>query len=404
MKSRILFVDDEVRVLQGLQRMLRPLRDEWEMEFVESGPQALEVMDARPVEVVVSDMRMPGMTGADLLEIVKARHPDVVRLILSGQSSEEAVLKSVGPAHQFLAKPCDANLLKATIRRACGLRDLLADPKMVRLVSQVGRLPSPPDLYVRLVGELRSANPSLRRVAEIVASDVGMTAKVLQMVNSAFFGFRRHISEPQHAVSLLGLTIITSLVLSVQVFTQYDGAKIRAVHLAGLMDHSLAVATLARAIADAERQPQGMLDNALIAGLLHDAGKLVLAVRLHTEYRRVVESCAAAGGHVWEAERAAFGSAHAEIGAYLLGLWALPHAIVEAVAYHHIPRACAHTGFAALTAVHVADTLVHDAEHPGRSDVDMPYLAAVGLTDRLPAWRALGTSRVLAAAGGWAAH
>ena len=84
--KRILFVDDEEMVLQGLQRMLRSLRREWDMTFVESGAKALELMAEQPFDVVVSDMLMPGMTGAELLNEVMKRYPRTVRLILSGHA------------------------------------------------------------------------------------------------------------------------------------------------------------------------------------------------------------------------------------------------------------------------------------------------------------------------------
>ena len=143
MKSKILFVDDEPMVLQGLRRMLRSLAGGWDMTFVESGAEALEQLAATPFDVVVTDMRMPVMKGAELLERVRTLHPRAIRLILSGQSSEETMLASVGPAHQFLAKPCDANRLKDTVRRACALRGLLDNVNLQRLLSQLGSLPSP---------------------------------------------------------------------------------------------------------------------------------------------------------------------------------------------------------------------------------------------------------------------
>ena len=135
----LLFVDDEPRVLQGLQRQLRPMRHEWDMNFVESGRQALEFMAAQPVDIIISDMMMPGMDGSQLLSEVLKRHPQTVRIVLSGHAEREAVLRLVGPAHQYLSKPCDADELRKAIVRAFSLRDLLGNEQLKRLTTRIER-------------------------------------------------------------------------------------------------------------------------------------------------------------------------------------------------------------------------------------------------------------------------
>src|SRR6202012_4878179 len=125
MKKRILFVDDEEFALRGLDRLLRSMREEWEMEFVNSGDKALARMTETPFDVVVSDMRMPGMNGAELLNEVMKRHPKTVRLILSGFADRDLILKCVGSTHQYLAKPCDGHELKMAVMRASALEESL---------------------------------------------------------------------------------------------------------------------------------------------------------------------------------------------------------------------------------------------------------------------------------------
>ncbi|MFQ5753214.1 MAG: response regulator, partial [bacterium] len=221
MKKRILFVDDEVNVLQGLQRMLRSMRNEWQMEFALCGQKALEIMSQTPFDMIVSDMRMPGMDGAELLNEVMQRYPDIVRIILSGQASKEEIIKSIGPTHQYLPKPCDAEKLKATIARAFAQHDLLKDRKLKELVSRMKSLPSLPSLYLELQKELQSLEVTMAKVGEIISKDVGMTAKILQLINSAYFGLPVHVSSAVHAAKLLGPEIIKSLVLSVQIFSMF---------------------------------------------------------------------------------------------------------------------------------------------------------------------------------------
>jgi len=147
-KKRILFVDDEPNVLQGLQRMLRPLRDEWEMTFVSSGAEALQRLAQAPFDVIVSDMRMPNMDGAQLLTEVMQRHPEVIRIVLSGQANQEVVMKAVGPTHQYLAKPCDPESLKALVSQTSALRGLLTDATLKGLVASMKSLPSLPPASV----------------------------------------------------------------------------------------------------------------------------------------------------------------------------------------------------------------------------------------------------------------
>lgn len=186
----ILFVDDESNVLDGLRRMLRPMRRDWSMNFVDSGEAALEHISHEGCDVIVSDMRMPGMDGVELLGTVGQECPKAVRIALSGHAEMEMLLESVCAAHQYLAKPCDDETLKATIERACALRDLLSDERLTGLVTQLDSLPSLPTLYTEVTEELARSDSSLARAGEIIGKDVAMSAKVLQLVNSAFFGLR----------------------------------------------------------------------------------------------------------------------------------------------------------------------------------------------------------------------
>jgi|WetSurMetagenome_2_1015567.scaffolds.fasta_scaffold84454_3 HD-like signal output (HDOD) protein/CheY-like chemotaxis protein len=393
MKQRVLFVDDEPRVLEGLRRMLWTMRGEWDMEFVTSGADALAALDRSRYDVVVTDMRMPVMTGAELLTIVRERHPEVVRLILSGQASEEASIKSVGPAHQFLAKPCEAETLKSTIRRTCALRALLNSETLQNLVSKIDSLPSLPKRCLDLLAEVEGHDPSMRRVADLISGDPAMSAKVLQLVNSAFFGIQRQVSDPMQAAMMLGLHTVTVLALSVQVFSTYRNVS-AAVKVGDIMSHCLGTAGYARAIGSRLTADSKTLEDCCAAGLLHDTGKLVLATTLGERYAEVLAHAASSGSPVAEAERELLGASHAEVGGYLLGLWGLPDSIVEAVAYHHTPRSI--DGSVPLIAVHVADVLQHDLD-PAltgvRASLSEDDLREWGLLGEVSAWRAQAGAR-----------
>jgi HD-like signal output (HDOD) protein/ActR/RegA family two-component response regulator len=389
---KILFVDDEPNVLEGLQRMLRSMRREWEMAFAGGAAEALEALAAARFDVVVTDMRMPGMDGAELLHRVMREHPHLVRIILSGHADQEMALRSVGAAHQYLSKPCDAEALKRTVERACAGRGLLADEGLRQLVSRLSALPSLPALYTQLLDELQSAQTTVKRVGEIISMDVGMTAKILQMVNSAFFGLGRPLTSPGEAVGYLGLDRVKALVLSIQVFSEFKADGLPGFSPARLWAHSLMAGKLAETVAKTARTDPPMSSaEAFTAGLLHDTGKLVLAARLPEYYGEAINLARAEGVTPAEAERRVFGVTQAEVGGYLLGLWGLPPALVDAVAFHDRPRERLADGCSTLTAVHVADALLAEAEAAGAAQgcvaLDEEYLAHLNLTDRLPAWR-----------------
>ncbi len=386
-KNRILFVDDEPRILDGLRRSMRSLRHDWGMSFVESGAEALARLACEPFDVIVTDMHMPRMTGAQLLAEVKTRYPHVVRIVLSGATGKTEVLSALGPIHQYLAKPCEADILQITLARVAARRELLADNQLQGLISQIATLPSLPVCYDELMKELGSRAPSIRTIGDIVARDIGLAVKVLQLARSVVFGFR-YISSVAEAVALLGLDMLQAFAASGQVFTRFDPGRPVSLSLAPLWEHSVSVSRLAECIAEAEGADRQTIEYAATAGLLHDVGKLVLAAHQADRYASALDLAASAGLNAGEAERRIFHATHAEVGAYLLNLWGLPDPIVTATAFHSRPSASPITQFCALTAVHVADYLVNQSREASRLDV--AYLAGLGLTGRLPEWQNLG--------------
>jgi HD-like signal output (HDOD) protein len=387
--TRLLFVDDDAHLLDGIKRALRPMRHEWQMAFVTSGEEALATLEQAPFDVVVSDMRMPSMDGARLLNEVQRRYPQIIRIVLSGHSDREMIYHSIGASHQYLAKPCEVDRLKATIQRACALRELLKNESLRGLVAGMQTLPSLPHLFHAIKKEAESATSSLTTIGNIIAKDMGMTAKVLQLVNSAYFGLNGTVSTVEQTVTLLGLDTIQALVLTVHVFGQIPKTMGRArFQIDRLWAESLATGTLARALAKAENASPLESEQAYTAGLLHDAGMLVLAANVPDRYDAILRVASEEGIPVWEAERREFGATHADVGAYLLGLWGLGDPIVEAVAFHHHPSDCIGKTFSPLTAVHVANVLQQELSQRATGDeIDPTYLEALHMTDRLPRWR-----------------
>lgn len=385
MIPHVLFVDDEPRILQGLQRMLRTVRKEWRMSFANGGEEALALMADDPVEVVVSDMRMPGMNGGQLLTQVQARHPAVLRFVLSGQCEEDTMFELVSNSHQFFAKPCDAEKLIARIKRALALRDGIGQQEVAMLVAGLAAVPSPAALHEKLVTLLRSAEPSLDEVAAVISRDSGMAAKILQLSNSAYFGIGKPVCSPNLAVKMLGLDTLKALVLTHGVVAAVaDNAAFDRV-----WRHNRWAASAARAIAEAEGLDPDSVENAAVAGMLHDIGALLLAASRPADYQRVIAAGAQESAARLEIEQEIFGTTHAEVGAFLLGLWGLPDSVVDAVCYHHKPRESSHSKFCVLTAVHVAEGLTQIDQYGvlPESALDMEYLERIGMAGRLEDWR-----------------
>ena len=365
-KKRILFVDDEPNILKGLRRLFRNMRHEWDMVFVDSGAKALEKMGQSTFDVIVSDMRMPEMNGLQLLSKVEQLYPMVVRIVLSGYSDQELMLQSTRAVHQYLSKPCEPETLINAVARSCALREILTKDVLKATISRIHALPSLPALYNEIMTELRSSNGSINQVGKIIEKDLSMSAKVLQLVNSSFFGLSRRVSNPSHAVVLLGLETIRSLVLTIGLFSKFDEKALAGLDIQSIFDHSLRVGAIARAIAEHEKLDQALTDTTFLAGLLHDFGKLVFAANFPTAYREVLQQFRETNAPpLVDLETKIVGASHAEAGAYLLGLWGLNHGVIECVAFHHCPGQCpASEILYPLIIVHAANILDIHAQAP----------------------------------------
>ncbi|MDP8241086.1 MAG: response regulator [Candidatus Hatepunaea meridiana] len=389
-KKHILFVDDEPNILSSLRRMLFSMGSEWEIAFANSGEEALRKLAVETFDVIVSDLSMPEMNGFQLLTKVKKRYPQITRIAFSAQTDVGKNLHSLKPIHQYISKPINTVEIINTIKRTCSLHDMLHNKKLRELVSNMESLPSFPVIYERLITELESPNASLNNISTIVAEDQGMSVKILQFVNSAFFGLPRQISNQKMAVVLLGLDIITSLALSIRVFQQLQHDKMTRFNLDNLWAHCKRVSVIAKTIAKNECNDKNLIEGAFTSGLLHDIGKLILTDNMPEQYSKALAIASRERIPMFEAEQDVFGTTHAEVGAFLLGIWGLNESIVEAVAYHHQPQKCHNSSFSSLTVVYMADIFDHiksvEIEKVLIDRCDENYVNELGLIDRLPLW------------------
>lgn len=351
-KYRILFVDDEPAILDGLRNALRGQRREWEMVFAVGGQAGLDEVRRANFDVVVTDMRMPGIDGARLLQEVKQLQPQAVRLVLSGQADTATAMKTVFTAHQFLAKPCELERLRAVVQRACRLNDLLSGEELRKLAGDVSMLPSAPGTYVAITEALADPNCSLKDVAAIVERDPALCAKVLQIVNSAFFGLPRTVTSLAQAASYLGTLALRNLALAMETLaaTSKQQPTLRPAQLRAFQVNALLAALLGRKwFVDDKRKA----DDAFVAGMLRNMGHLVLSAR--------GDSQAQAGSQ-------------AQLSAYLLGLWGIPHGVLEPVAFFEHPESVEHSQLEVVDVLHLVDAIANEVAPP-------PFAAANTVCD-----------------------
>jgi HD-like signal output (HDOD) protein len=334
------------------------------------------------------------MDGAELLRQVRTLYPGVIRIALSGCAEREAAVRAAGLVHQYLAKPCDSELLGDSIARFCASAAMLADETVRRVVGAIGALPSLPQTVSALIEALGNPEVTLAEVGAIIARDVGMTARVLQLVNSPLFSLLCEVTSLQSAVALMGPDTLRQLLLSAEAFRSFDPERtVPGFSLAEFEAHSALTAKIAARLPVAK----SIHPSALTAALLHDVGKLVLAVRLPEQFAACLRRSHEQQRPLFQVEAESIGATHAEIGAYLLSLWGLAPAIVDAVFRHHRPAPNEfEPGLDIAGIVHVSDALAcalaaesSGPQPPRRDLLDWQYLTAQSVADQVPSWRVL---------------
>jgi len=390
--QRILFVDDDELILRSIDRVLRrqAQHSSWELHFVADGDLALDLLESKPFDVVIVDAQMPRMSGTALLRRVQESNPGIVRILMSGHTGLDILQSALPLVHQFIAKPCDAQQLKTTLENACGLRGILNRPELRTLVGSSNELPSAPRTYVEIGNALSNPHASTRTVAEIVEKDIALSARVLQLVGSGFYGLPRQVNSIGGAVAFLGVEVIKAIVLSIEISKMFPVSRaIPDFSIDALQRRSAAAAQLAKRLLGHESGGESVL----IAGMLQDVGQLIFASRAAQRFGIALSSSARAKSPLYEAELELFGSTHAEVGGYLLGLWALPPKIVHAVAHHLEPIPGARV-FDAAAALYVGNLLTQNPDVPALDEVpartvaiDLSYLRTLGVAHQLDDWR-----------------
>jgi HD-like signal output (HDOD) protein/ActR/RegA family two-component response regulator len=389
--KRILFVDDDQNLLDGIRRMMRCYRDGWEMEFVASGEAALVACGERKYDVVISDLRMPGMDGAQLMSEIRERHPEIARLILSGYAGATITAKAMQVAHRVLAKPCEPLQLIEAIEQVCAWQEVLREEALLRVIGSMGELPALSNTYMELSSAVQHPKVAAATITKIIEQDAGMAAKILHVVNCGFFGRGQRASSVAQAVGTLGADVIHMVALQTEASRIFrPNAKVASSFWEGLERHSRHTAIIAGTLPVARE----IRELTMMAALLHDAGALALASAMSEEFALVLEEMERRDCSQEEAEEIVLGISHAEVGAYLLGQWGIHGMAAEAIAQHHQPNRMRHEGLDGSLAVYLSDLIALDLERPGEGGdkdglraVDRMELETLGLMDRYDGFR-----------------
>lgn len=398
--NRLLFVDDEPMILQGLKNMLWQQRRDWQMTFVSNGEDALAELERAPYDVLVTDIQMPKMSGDLLLEQVRARYPGVIRIVLSGHASAEAAMRCISNTHQYLSKPCNPAVLLEVLRKVSRLDQLVSDPAIRAEIGKIDRLPSPPLVVQGVQTALAKTPVSREEITQVVERDIAMTTKVVQIANaSPLLDFEKRVMIVEDALRALDLGVLGRALLN-DAASCYPG-DVPNFCMDALHSHAFRVASLAQNMLAGRAEAK----LAYMAGILHDVGLFIQAAYLPERHARLQAEAARRNVQPWQIERELFGeTTHSEIGAYYLALCGMPEPVVEAIARHHAPPAEGRMGQDVTNTLYLADYLIH--EHSQAAFDDMPFnphlqemLACQGGLEGFPGWSE--QAKALAVSGGY---
>jgi putative nucleotidyltransferase with HDIG domain len=385
MRSRILFVDDEPLMREFYAMVGSILGSDYEIFTAGSGKEGLAFLEKTPVDIVVSDLVMPEMNGHEFMTAVAREHPESMRIVISAHEDQLTVAQCLMFGHRYFSKPFDLKNLANVLKRICRLKHQVGSEKLKRVISGMGALPTAPRIYLRLTQAVNSPYSSMEQIGDIVQEDAALTLKLLQISNSAYFGVSRKIVTPMEAVQIVGVEILRALVLCIHAFKFYQDKSFKSLSATELWDHSLRTAAAARKLARYEHLPENACEEAFVSGLLHDIGKLVMAANADADYQIVMERSRNEGTPVDQIEWEIFGATHAQVGAYLLGLWGLPEPVVSNVELHHSLDLISSSGFTPAAALHVAQFLERSPHR--MSQLDTRFLKQIGVENRISEWQ-----------------
>jgi len=383
---------------QAVADVTQALGDAWETTSVSNQADALAYLEQRPFDALVVDFDSGAPDAAShLLNQASEKHPGTIRFLLAYEADLALVAAYVSGPHEILPKPIESASLKSRIERGVSPDDSNRGEGACGAGTSAGASPAIPAVYSRVLKALDLPNVTKRQVGKIIAGDAALTDEVLRLARSTHLGLARNITDPVKAVESLGLETVRALVMALRYLAEHSQLKAGYLPLEDIWQHSINVARLARDLMLFETKDRVRAAEALAAGLLHDLGKVVLALNFEDLYARVNSLARKQPVALWDIEKEMFGASHAEIGGCLVGMWNMPSPVVQAVAFHHEPPVGEDHHLTPLAAVHIANVLEHQIRPSDEFRIvpviSMPFLNDMGLLHRLPVWRAAFAKR-----------
>ena len=332
MTHTIVFVDDDPNVLNSLKRGLRPYRKQWKTHFCESAETAIEIFKQTPVDVLVTDIRMPNKDGVALMEDISQLQPETIRIALSGQVEEQQFHKIMVMAHQFLSKPCSTESLVDTLNKACSLPEYLDQARSSAYPIKFASLPSPPALFNELQTILKDPDIDAHKIAALIIKDTVLTAKLLQMVNSPYFNIEREIDDVTEAALYVGVDSLTTIITAYCLANRYAESAHMSAEIQYIFNQGSAIACLAKRLCAAEGHNKRLQNQAFTIGLLLPIGRLSLFSSYAAPYKQAIEQATTENTSLLDVEDRVFCYNHLKVAAYMLTLWGLPKPTIEILA------------------------------------------------------------------------
>lgn len=388
MTTRILIVDDDSTAIQQYRDTLASKTGEWHIDYAADGDAGIAAAEIATPDIVIAALSTAERSKDDLLARLEEIAPDAQRFLTAKETDKPKLESTFGSSFHYLPSPCPAQRLITEIQRCVAIDQWLGNDRIKEVVAKMGAFPSLPPIYLKVVNALNSRHIDTETIAASISGDLAISAKLLQTVNSSFYGFDEKVGDVSEAINILGTDCVKNLVLAIQVFNSMGHSPEHKAVTDELWHHSMSVAVAARRIAAYEGKDEKAAEQAYTAGLMHDIGKLILLNAVPDAHAQARELAQETSVSLKEAEDQAIGCNHAETGAYVLARWGMPTDLIEAVALHHEPIDSFGKSFSTLAAVHIANAIVHhrkNPEHPSAATSDA-FLLEVGKSDSWQDW------------------
>lgn len=246
--------------------------------------------------------------------------------------------------------------------------------QILQTIENISSIPTLPTVIERLTRLLQNPKTSAEEVGKAITTDQALAAKVLKLVNSAFYGFPGRISTITHAIVILGFSTVKNIVLTASIFDAFHckGEGVGDFDLEGFWLHSIACGAASLSIAKYLGCTEK--EECFIAGLMHDLGKLIMCQYVPEEFSRALHHCNKNQSLLYDSELTLFECTHQEIGGFLTERWNLPHNLQHAVQYHHTPSP-KRDYYLTTAIVHCADILVRALDIGSGGDNKIPSIA-----------------------------